>query len=85
MAKKQTLDAKRLGLAGGILWSVSVVIFSLIANANGYALEFMNLVATIYPGYTLASIGGILIGAIWGFLDAFIGLYLLVWLYNRLA
>ena len=81
---KSTLDAKRLGLAGGILWSVALVIFSLISNANGYAGEFMNLVATIYPGYTLASMTGILIGAVWGFLDGFIGLYIFAWLYNRL-
>ena len=82
---KSTLDAKRLGLAGGIIQSVLLVIISLIFNANGYAAEFMNLITTIYPGYALESMTGIIIGAFWAFLDGFIGLFLLAWLYNKLG
>jgi len=34
-------------------------------------------------GYS-ATIVGILIGAVWGFIDAFIGGVVLAWLYNKL-
>ncbi len=73
----------KLGLAGGILWGLCMFICTVIALYTGYAAQFLNLMSSIYFGYTI-SWGGSLIGFIYGFLDVFIGLFLLGWLYNLL-
>jgi len=76
------LDPKRLGVAGGILWGAVMFICTLLALFTGYSQEFLQLMASIYPGYGI-SFGGAFIGFIYGFIDAAIGLYILAWLYNR--
>lgn len=77
------LNPKTFGLAGGIMWGVAMFIFTLIAMSTGYAAEMMEAISKIYPGYTVTGAGAI-VGLIWGFLDAFIGLYIFAWLYNML-
>ena len=77
------LDAKKLGLAGGIFWGAVMFIFTLIATGTGYTAEFMGLWTSVYPWYTISVLGSIL-GAVYGFIDGFVGLYVIAWLYNRL-
>ena len=77
------LDAKKLGTAGGILWAVCMFITTILSIYTGYASEFLNAMGSIYPGYVV-SWGGSFLGLVYGFFDAFIGLYLLGWLYNKL-
>ena len=76
------LNAKNLGLAGGILWGLAMFICTVVSIYTGYAGLFLDAMAGIYPGYDV-SWGGSIIGLIYGFFDAFIGLYILAWLYNR--
>ena len=78
-----TLHAKNFGLAGGILWGLSMFVITLVAVGTGYGSTFLNLVANIYPGYSISLLGSV-IGLIYGFIDAFIGLYIFAWLYNWL-
>lgn len=78
------LDVKRLGLAAGILWGVSMLVMTLISVRTGYAAAFLEGMASIYPGYTISLTGG-LIGLVYGFLDGFVDLYLIAWLYNFLG
>ncbi len=75
------LHPTKLGLAGGIIWAISMFICTLLAVYTGYSKEFLMLMSSIYPGYTV-SLGGSIVGLIYGFFDAFIGLFLLAWLYN---
>jgi hypothetical protein len=78
------LYSGRLGLAGGILWSVSVFITTLLGlYVDHYANHWIHMVMSIYPGYSVSWPGAFL-GAIYGFIDGFVGLFLLAWLYNRL-
>ena len=77
------LNARRLGLAGGILWGLSMFVCTLISLYTGYGTAWLNLMADIYPGYTISLIGSV-IGLAYGFADAFIGFFLLAWLYNKL-
>lgn len=77
------IHAVRLGLAGGVLCAALMFIFSIISMYSGYAGEWMMAMDSIYPGYML-SWGGAFLGAIYGFIDGFVGLYLLGWIYNRL-
>jgi hypothetical protein len=77
------LNATKLGIAGGIVWGVSMLIFTLLSFYTGYAQPFLVLMASVYPGYTI-SLWGSIIGLIYGFIDAFIGFFLLAWIYNKL-
>lgn len=78
------LHPVKLGIAGGILWGGSMFVCTLLAVYFGYSKQFLMLMADIYPGYTI-SLWGSIVGLIYGFLDAFVGLFLLGWIYNRLT
>ena len=77
------LNKRSLGLAAGVLWGGCLFLITLISMGTGYALEMLQMLAGLYPGYSV-SIPGSIIGLIYGFLDGFIGLYIFGWLYNRL-
>ncbi|MBT4825062.1 bacteriophage holin [Candidatus Woesearchaeota archaeon] len=77
------LNAKSLGLAGGILWGVGLLILTLVSVWTGYGTAMLNGIASIYPGYSIGYLGAV-VGLIYGFVDAFIGLYVFGWLYNKL-
>ena len=72
------------GLAFGVLWAAGVLIIGLIATYNGYGSEMIDGLGTVYIGLD-TTLTGVLLGTVWGFFDAFIGGYLLVWLYNKFA
>ena len=78
------LHAVKFGLAGGIVWAI-VVMGLTIAGIYGYFLEFNALIISIYGflGYAI-SVTGVLIGAVCGFVDGFIGFWLLAVIYNKL-
>lgn len=77
------LNPIKLGISGGILWGLSLFIFTILAIYTGYPAKFLDLMADIYPGYSISWPGSI-IGLVYGFADAFVGLFLLGWLYNKL-
>lgn len=76
------LNAKKLGLAGGVLWGFMVFFMTLANIWFGYGSMWLQLMADIYPGYAVTYVGS-LVGLVYGFLDGFIGLFLLGWLYNH--
>jgi len=69
-------DTKAFGLACGVLWAAGVLLMGLMAMRCPWAMGFVDMVSTFYPGYD-AGIPGILIGTAWGFADAGIGGFLL--------
>jgi hypothetical protein len=77
------LHPLRLGVAAGIVWSLSMFVCTILAVYTGYSEQFLQLMASIYPGYTI-SLAGSIVGLIYGFFDAFVGFFLVAWLYNRL-
>jgi hypothetical protein len=77
------LHKKNLGLAGGIIWGLAMFIVTVISVYTGYAGDFLALIVSIYPGYSV-SLSGSVVGLVYGFLDAFVGLYIFGWLYNLL-
>jgi len=77
------LNPIKLGVSGGIVWGLCMFICTILAMHVGYSVNFLNLMADIYPGYTISWLGSI-VGLIYGFFDAFIGLFLLAWIYNKL-
>ncbi len=76
------LDAKRLGLAGGILWGLFMFIVTLFSLYTGYAVQWMGIMEGIYPGFHVTLLGSVL-GLVYGFVDGFIGFFLLAWIYNK--
>ena len=78
------MQASALGFAGGILWGVSLAFITIVSVYTGYASLFLHMISDLYPGFDV-SLSGALIGLSYGFLDGFIGFYLIGWLYNRFA
>lgn len=78
------LHSFKLGLAGGIIWALSMFACTIVSIYTGFAGPFLNAMASIYIGYNI-SWWGSLIGLVYGFFDVFIGLFLLAWLYNLLV
>lgn len=77
------LNAKKLGLAGGILGGLATFVFTLIAHFTGYGESSLNRMSDVYPGYTV-SFGGAFGGLVYAFIANFIALFLLAWIYNWL-
>jgi len=81
MADGIKLDVLSLGLAGGILWGAGAFLLGLAAWLFNWGTPIVELISSGYIGYS-ASFVGSLIGLVWGFADAFIGLAVFAWLYN---
>jgi hypothetical protein len=76
------LNATKLGLAGGIAWGVCLFLTTLLSVWTGYGKAFLEMVSSLYPWFGI-SIGGAFLGLIEGFIDGFVCLFVLAWLYNR--
>lgn len=83
-AKTHPINQMNFALAGGILWGTSLLVLTLISMYTGYATKWLDLIANAYPGYDV-SFKGSIVGMVYAFFDAFIGLYLFTWIYNRLS
>lgn len=81
------LDVMRLGSALAIVWG-GIVLLAGIANLiwPAYAVEFLKIVDSIYPGYHFGQwgFGGVIVGALYGLIDGFIVGVVFAWLYNLL-
>ena len=76
-----------LTLAVGLIWGAAILV---VASANqiwpGYGRAFLDLVASIYPGYHPSSgVGSVVTGTLYGLVDGAIAGAVLGWLYNLLA
>jgi len=76
-----------LSAATALVWGMGILI---VASANlvwpPYGQAFLDLLASIYPGYHPApTIGSIVSGTLYGVVDGAGGGALFGWLYNRLA
>ena len=76
-----------LSLTIGLFWGGSVLLVGLASLAwPGYGRAFLELAASIYPGYRAgASIGQVVIGTLYGLVDGAIGGAVFGWLYNWLS
>lgn len=76
-----------LSLAAGLFWGGAIL---LVASANliwtGYGQAFLDLVASIYPGYHPGpEFSQVVIGSIYGLVDGAIGGAIFAWFYNILV
>lgn len=77
------LNPVALGLSLGLLWGFGLMIVNILAVTTGYGYEMAEFFTRMYPGYSISILKGSLIALLYGFLDAFIGGYILAWLYNK--
>ncbi|MGM0680580.1 MAG: bacteriophage holin, partial [Pseudomonadota bacterium] len=69
------LHALALGLTLGILWGGAILLTGL-ANLiwPGYGMAFLEVVASIYPGFAPGGgVGTVLLGSVYGLADGVIG------------
>ncbi len=78
------LNAKKFGLAGGIICGLFVALMTLV-GILGYFSELNALLVSIY-GFMKYSIScpGICLGAIYGFIDGFVFFWAFAKIYNKI-
>jgi hypothetical protein len=76
---------QRVAVAGGLMWGGLMAVCTVAALLfTGYSSSFLTVMASIYPGYTI-SVSGIVVGAVYGFFDVFLGTYIFWWIYKALG
>ena len=81
------LHLTALALTVGVFCGAAILI---VASANliwpTYGRAFLDLAASVYPGYHPSSgIGSVITGTLYGFVDGAVGGAVFGWLYNLLA
>ena len=78
------LDVKALGLSCGIVWALGMLIMGILNMAFNWGGTFVVIMSSLYIGFK-PTVSGIIIGTVWGFVDAGIAGIVIAWLYNKLA
>jgi hypothetical protein len=81
------LQPAALAIAAGTLWGGAILMIAVVEFFSpSYGRAFLELAASIYPGYDAGrSVGQVLLGAGYGFVDGAVGGWLLAWVYNLVA
>ena len=76
-----------MAVASGLIWGGAILATGLANMAwPGYGAAFLDLAASIYPGYHPGTgIGSVIAGALYGLADGAIGGAIFAWLYNLAA
>jgi hypothetical protein len=81
------LNALKFALAGGIYVAIMAVLMTIagIMNIPG-CVEFANNLKSFYGfyGYSVTWLG-VIVGAVWGFIEGFFHFGFLAWVYNKLV
>ena len=76
-----------LGITCGVIWA-GAILFTGVCGLiwPGYGQTFLDMVASVYPGYKgTASIGQVVIGTLYGLADGAVAGMIFAWLYNFFA
>ena len=81
------LSVRALAIAAAIVWGAGILVTGLANMASAaYGYEFLQVIASLYPGYQgTASIGQVIMGTVYGVVDAAIAGAIFAWLYNLLG
>ena len=72
------------GIAFGVVYAVVFFLYGILATLFGWGAAFAEMVGSFYVGFG-PTLGGALIGAVWGFAVGFVFFALGAWLYNALV
>lgn len=81
------LNVTALAITAALIWGGAILAVS-VANIlwPPYGAAFLNVVASIYPGYQPGvGFGSVITGALYGLVDGGIGAVVFGWLYNLIA
>lgn len=81
------LSVKGLAFAFALLWGGCMLVMT-VANLiwGNYGTEFLQVIASIYPGYhATRSFGEVIVGTLYGTVDGFFGGVITAWLYNAMV
>jgi hypothetical protein len=79
------IGACRIALAIAIVWAPAVLILGVATGYTAtYGHKLVEVVGSVYYGYG-PGWGPALVGMAWGFVDAFIGVLIIAWIYNLLG
>lgn len=78
------LSTKVMSLVTAILWGGCLLLVGLInLAAPSYGADFLRMMSSVYPGFhTTRTVGEVILGTVYGFVDGAIGGYLFAMLYN---
>ena len=81
------LSVKGLAITAAIIWGAALLI---VGSANmmfpDYATNFLEVIGSVYPGYHPGTgFSSVIIGSLYGIVDAGIGGAIIAWLYNFFA
>jgi hypothetical protein len=77
------IQVASFGIAFGTVYAVVFFLYGLLAALFGWGTAMAEMVGSFYVGFG-PTIGGALIGAVWGFVVGFVFFALGAWLYNLL-
>lgn len=81
-----SLNPKALAIAFGSVWGASVLCAGICHLIwPDYGTAFLDLVASIYPGYHVGGLGSVIIGTLYGIVDGAFGGLVIAWVYNRVG
>ena len=75
---------QKVALTGGIIWGAIMFLTTLASVYWGYGTDFLKVWQSIYPGFR-TSFAGSFVGLIYGFLDMYVGIYFIYWVYGKIA
>ncbi len=80
------LDSKALATTFGVVWGGCVFLAALLNIIwPSYGRTFLDLAASIYPGFHPGGIRGAVVGALYAVLDGAVAGALVAWIYNRVS
>ena len=77
-------SVKGFAITSAILWSASIFLVGMAGIIwPSYGIDFLQVVSSIYPGYKIdGDVTSVLIGSLYGAVDAGIGGAVFAWIYN---
>jgi hypothetical protein len=78
------LDAGKFGLAFGIVYAAIFFLYGMAAALFGWGGAMAEMIGSFYVGFG-PTVGGAVIGALWGLAVGFVFFALAAWIYNKLV
>jgi hypothetical protein len=81
------LSVKGIAISSALIWGLAILLVGMGSMIwPPYGNEFLEVVSSIYPGYQAGTgAGSVIIGTLYGVVDAGIGGAVFAWLYNCFA
>ncbi|HUI80882.1 MAG TPA: hypothetical protein VLY24_23310 [Bryobacteraceae bacterium] len=81
------ISIKAVTLSSAILWGFAMLLVGLIHLADAsYGGAFLRIMSSVYPGAdTAPTLGRVLLGTLYGFVDGGVAGFLFGWLYRSMA